>query len=666
MLVSNSSLLNILLPNSDNKVLKDVLKNADKETLESIKKDPSSIKNILKNLFTELKTGDKTNANIENILKNSNLFKDLGNFTKTITTLINQSKDNPELSKYKPILQSFLKNIDSLDAKSLKEMITKSGIFLESKGLEQLAKQTQLPKNIEDLLLKIKTVLKEINTPEAKNIQSNIDKILQNNKTTLDTTKTSQNIKQVVSMLQNLTKNVGDKQLANLNILNNNLAKVLNETQLLESKINNQSNIKATNIESLKQDINNNTKEILSQLKTQLTNTTNIPNKTIILKQIDSLLNSPNLFSKNETMAEPKELLNQLINLKEIKTASIQHESITKNINILKNQIETISNLETKILKNQNIQFEKTQVLENINEALKSLKTTLMLKNIDSKPVNQLIDKLLNLQNIFNKIEIPMELKNFQTNTSQTNLLNSFQSNFSSNISNIILSIKDALNSLGKNEQTGLNIQQNIIKNINNLENSLNNFLQLNPNTSITDKNIQQNPLQNDMKAVLLQMQEEISNKTDIKSTETIKQIDKMITQIEYFQLLSSVSNSNSVYIPFIWDILDEGSISMKKLNEEKFYCEINLSLKEFGQTQLMLALYDKNKLDLTIHASKDSFKKLIQENLPKLRQALNQVDLIPSNIKIIDLKKEKPKKEEQKIIYSQNNNISLGLNIRV
>ena len=88
------------------------------------------------------------------------------------------------------------------------------------------------------------------------------------------------------------------------------------------------------------------------------------------------------------------------------------------------------------------------------------------------------------------------------------------------------------------------------------------------------------NPIQNDMKALLLQVQGELTSKIDSNSQETLKQIDRLITQIEYHQLQSLVSNSNNVYIPFLWDILDEGSISMKKIDEDKFYCEINLSLK--------------------------------------------------------------------------------------
>ena len=77
MLVSNNSLLNILLPN-ENKVLKDVLKEADSKTLNSMKQGNTTVGDILKNLFDDLKTGDKSKATIENMLKESNLFKDLG------------------------------------------------------------------------------------------------------------------------------------------------------------------------------------------------------------------------------------------------------------------------------------------------------------------------------------------------------------------------------------------------------------------------------------------------------------------------------------------------------------------------------------------------------------------------------------------------------------
>lgn len=68
MIVSSNNLLKILLPN-DNKVLKDALKQADIKTLANIKSGDISVGDILKDLFTQAKTGTKTNASIENLLK---------------------------------------------------------------------------------------------------------------------------------------------------------------------------------------------------------------------------------------------------------------------------------------------------------------------------------------------------------------------------------------------------------------------------------------------------------------------------------------------------------------------------------------------------------------------------------------------------------------------
>jgi hypothetical protein len=79
--------------------------------------------------------------------------------------------------------------------------------------------------------------------------------------------------------------------------------------------------------------------------------------------------------------------------------------------------------------------------------------------------------------------------------------------------------------------------------------------------------------------------------------------------------------------------------------------------------------MYDKNKLDLSIFASKESFKQAIRENFFKLRTALNQADLIPVNIKIIDLKKEKEIEAvvKKQNIYNQDNlDLGFGVNIKV
>ena len=565
MLVSNNSLLNILLPN-ENKVLKDVLKEADSKTLNSMKQGNTTVGDILKNLFDDLKTGDKSKATIENMLKESNLFKDLGSFTKSLESLLKEVNQNPNLSKYQNNLESFQKNISQLDNNSLKDLISKSGVFLESKILNQSQANTNLPKDLETILNQVKTIIKDIPTLDAKKVESLIDKIIQNNSnltnnSSLSNTNTNTNdLKSLLSQLQNLSKNIGDKQLGNLTLLTNNLKNILNEGQLIESKIANQStNTNSTtinqtnpNLTQIKETLNTNTQQILSQLKNELSIIKDIPNSQNILKQIDTLI-------------QAKNPLQQVTNLNNLILA-------------LKDSITTLSSSQNQLLTQQNV-----------------IKT---------------IEKLETIVNNF-----------IQTSSSSQG-----------------------------NERIGQQLNQHITQQITNQQ-----LLQ------------QQNTIQNDMKTMLLQMQDELVGKTDPKSLETQKNIDKMLVQIDYYQLLSISSNSNSVYIPFIWDMLDDGSISMKKLDEEKFYCEINLSLKEFGQTQLLLSLYDKNKLDLTIYASNENFKQSIRENSIKLKQALNSVDLIPVNINIIELKKEeeKPKEQQQADLYKQNMNLGFGIDIK-
>ncbi len=138
---------------------------------------------------------------------------------------------------------------------------------------------------------------------------------------------------------------------------------------------------------------------------------------------------------------------------------------------------------------------------------------------------------------------------------------------------------------------------------------------------------------------------------------------------MNYQQLLSLTTNSNNVYVPFLWDMLEDGNISMKKADEEKFYCQINLTLKDFGKVDLMLALYDKNKLDLTVYAQREHFKTAIRDNMQKLKIALNSVDLIPVNIKLLDLKEEKEKDEPTQTYlnnsYNQSFNLNSGIDIR-
>ena len=658
MIVANNSLLNILLPN-DNKTLKEALKDADAKTLQDmVKKNSTSINDILKNLFNDLKSGTKTDSNIENILKNTNLFKDLGSFSKSLSTILSQIDKNSPLAKHIPSLENFLKNIKQMDEQTLKSQFLNSGVFLESK-LNDSNTKSSLSANLEKLLNQVLELTKNLNSPASKQLTSIIEKSI--NQQDIEPEKLKENLKSIIQLLGNIGKSLNNSNTSSLLNIANQLKQLVNDASFLESKIQN-SNQQSNETLIQKDNINTQTKDLLSQLKDSFLQNNNQNSSKQLLSQIDSLLNKNDFFTKDSKI-EPKNLLNNLINQPQIEQLSKSNETISNLVLNLKNLSENISTIENKIQNFTKVDTqEKNALLQNIKDTLISLKSELQnIKGVDLTNIDKIVSKLENMQNLFTKVDNPIDMKSLQTNS-----LN-FTSNFSSNISNLLLNLKDAMMSLntnGSNDSSNSLKLQNQIQTVVDKIQTVMNPMNMKEQTSDTN-------LSNDMKNVLLQMQDELASKTNEakSSQELLKQVDKMLTQIDYHQLLSVTSNSNYVYVPFLWDMLEEGSINMKKANEDKFYCQINLTLKDFGKVDLMLGLYDDNKIDITIQAQREHFKVKVKENIGKLKQALNSVNLIPVNIKLLNLEEKNETQKEKTDIYTnsyENKNINTGLDIRI
>ena len=590
MFISSNNLLNILIPN-DNKVLKEALKEADSKTLEQmVKNNSGSVNDVLKNLFENLKNGTKSNASIENMLKNTSALKDLGNVSTNLSNLLESVSKDESLQKFKPILESFLKNIKDMDANTLKEQLKNSGVFLESK----LA--TTPNAKLENILTQIQNLVKEINTPQAKQVGELLTKLLQTPQNQANSTNAdfTNNLKSLTTALQNLNTSLTPSQTQNLSTLTNQLKTLVNTGTLVESKIENSVPLDRSVQSSTQGNIQPNTQAPIQNLK-------------------DTLSSLQNLQSKDILTAQIKENPNTLL----------------QNI-----QIKDSINVQTKDLL---LQI-KADILQN---------PTLQNRNI-----LPMIDNLLKMPDLFAKAE------NLQNLTS-TNNLSTFSNNFMSNLSPLLTTLKENLESLNPNNS---NLQNHLTKLVDKVEHLIQDLVN-NPKGEVK--------VAEDMKTVLLKMQDELATKTDVKSQDLAKQVDKLLTQIDYHQLASLTSNANNVYLPFLWEMLEDGNISMKKTEEEKFYCQINLTLKDFGKVDLMLALYDKNKLDLTIYAQREHFKIALRDNMQQLKVALNSVDLIPVNIKLLDLKEEKGIVEEPVKIYANNGyndnfNSSSKIDIRV
>ena len=620
MLVSNNTSLNILLPN-DNKALKEVLKEADSKSLDQmLKNNSTSVKDVIKELFDGLKSGTKSNATIENVLKNSTVFKEMGNVSSNLSTLMDDISQDENLQKFKPQIESFLKNIKDMDASTLKEQISKSGVFLESK-------MTQTPNaKIENILNQIQNLVKNVDTTQAKQVNELLTKTFQSS----NTTELSSNLKTLTSSLQNLSNTLNTSQTQNLSTLTNQLKEFISNGALVESKVeNNTANLNPQN----KETITAQTKDLLTQIKNDL-----IQNPSSINK--DTLTQVQNLVKKMD-MPEAKQI-NEVI-AKIIQNPSSSDTS--SNLRTLTSSLENLTN---------SLSTSQTQNKEAINAQTKDLLTQIkneLVQNpsIASKNTLTLIDNLLKMDNLFVKGE------NIQNILNQNNI-STFSNNFSSNLSPLLTNLKESLETLNPNSST---VQTHISKLVENVENLI---------KDLANPKAQSSNISDDMKSILLQIQDEVSSKTDPKSQDLARQVDKLLTQIDYHQLASITSNSNNVYLPFFWEMLDEGNISMKKTDEDKFYCQINLTLKDFGKVDLMLAMYDKNKIDLTIYAQREHFKTAIRDNMQSLKVALNSVDLIPVNIKLLDLKEEQVEKKDPAQTYMENSysqTISSSIDIR-
>ena len=552
MLISNGSALNILLANN-NRVLNDALKEADNKTLNNLLKQDSSnsssstntaASSILKEVLNSIKDGTKSNSSLENILKNSTAFKDLGNLSSNLSSLLESIKDDESLQKFKPLLENFLKNIKDVTADNLKEQIKNSGIFLENK----LSSNPNA--KLENLLQNISNLLKTIDTPEAKNSSQIIDNILKNipKDGSLKGSELLNNLKTLVSSLQNLSSSLNSNQTQTLNNLANELKNFIQNGSMIESK----------------------TENLVQKTLTQ-TQTSEDENINRANNEIKSLINN-----------QVKELLNQI------------KQDLTQNQNIIQN-----------------------------------------------KNILPLIDKLISLPDLFSKSEAIL-------NSVQNRNISNFSNNFATNLNPLLTALKESLQAINpKNSE--------IQNQINSLIKKVENIIQEYTNNQLDNPKDNQK-LDNDFKSILLKMQDEVAQKTDIKSQDSLKTINNLLTQIDMQQLTSLVSNSNFVYIPFFWEMLEDGTVEIKEKEEDKFFCQIKLTLKDFGKIDLMLSMYDENKLDMTIYAQREHFKVTLRDNLQKLKLALNEANIIPMHIKLLDMKEESENKEQKPTNVYQNN----------
>ena len=476
-------------------------------------------------------------------------------------------------------------------------------------------------------ILKNSTAFKDLG-----NLSSNLSSLL-------ESIKDDESLQKFKPLLENFLKNIKDVTADNLK------EQIKNSGIFLENKLSSNPNAK---LENLLQNISNllktidtpeakNSSQIIDNILKNIPKDGSLKSSELVnnLKTlVNSLQNLSNSLNPNQTQT-----LNNLANeLKNFIQNGVMIESKTENL---------VPKTQTQTPQTEDVNIENTQIKNLINNQVKELLTQIkqdLTQNqniIQNKNILPLIDKLISLPDLFSKSEAIL-------NSVQNSNISNFSNNFATNLNPLLTALKESLQAINPK-----NIE--IQNQINSLIKKVENIIQEYTNNNLDNPKDNQK-LDNDFKSILLKMQDEIAQKTDIKSQDSLKTINNLLTQIDMQQLTSLVSNSNFVYIPFFWEMLEDGTVEIKEKEEDKFFCQIKLTLKDFGKIDLMLSMYDENKLDMTIYAQREHFKVTLRDNLQKLKLALNEANIIPMNVKLLDMKEESENKEQKPTNVYQNN----------
>ncbi|MCD4668474.1 MAG: flagellar hook-length control protein FliK [Sulfurimonas sp.] len=500
---------------------------------------------------------------------------------------------------------------------------------------------------------------------------------------------------------------------------NKALAKVLGNATPKELEIiSNGKDLKSVMNTILKQsgDSSSSDKALLELVK----NNPTLKNLGDVSSTIKDLLNS--IKSDKEQLPIEKTLKNFLTDIKDLKNSELKQklensgvflESRIKNAknpqlelkNTLTSLVETLQNSsspsakaisnQVKILLNNeilkaasNIDITKenranqkilAQLSSNIENLISKLKTAQKgIDTIHNPTLNKALEKLEHLIQVKNLTPQNFKLSSIKESLEQISL--NINKSFTMESKSIINSLEKIFQSLKGIDSIEKFIDKNLSNDISKLNQNIKDvILKADPIFS-KDTNLILNKLQtlntpeklnsaqnvkeiisSDLKAILMQTSEEMAKSPHANQNEILKHIDKLSLQIDHYQLLSHLSNGSSLYLPFSWDMLEDGNIELKKDEDEKFYCDIDLKLKEYGELNLKLTLFEKNQLNLHIYSSSEKLKTLLKENIPSLRSALIDIQVTPREIRVYEPKIKAPISPYQ----NQEDNIYMGFEVK-
>jgi hypothetical protein len=363
-------------------------------------------------------------------------------------------------------------------------------------------------------------------------------------------------------------------------------------------------------------------------------------------RDLKSIVNTLLEQSANDSSGD-KKLLSMLKSnptLKELSSVSSSIKELHQTLQKEKNPLPIEKQLTSFLSNVKNISEEglKTKIENSglfLENKIKNLQTPQVALKSALTELSKILDatKLPNVQSINTQLKELLSSDLFK-NISNEDLLKTLKSDLSSltslskNVQNVLEQLSQRLNSpLDKTIQPNDALFSKETKSLFDKINLLNKPELLQTQASAKEL------FSHDLKAVLLKAHEEVKNSSSPNKAELLKQIDKLTLQIDYHQLLSQLNNSTSLYIPYSWDALEDGNITIKSAKDDKFFTDIELNLKDYGELKLRLGMFETNQLNINISAQSKELKKILQDNIGTLKQQLIDVNIVPASIRFLD-----------------------------
>jgi hypothetical protein len=605
------------------KVLSQNLEPPSAETTQS-----HSVKEVVTQLMGTLASEAKSKGAVLEFLKQSPLFKNLGHFQSDVKSLISLLKWDSSFEKPLLLLQNFQKNIETIDPKLLKTQVQNSGIFFESTLAKSVTKE-HVSTLLKSLVIELKEHLAQTQKSPAftKEITPLLERLSEPK--ILSEAELQRTLKDTLQLFRHSMKEhlffEPTAQLKTSYALTQKLETLLQTLPLLASK-------KENTTESLHV-----IQKITAEIKEHLAQTP------ALAKEIAPLL---------QRLSEPKALLAaELQTTVKATLELLRHRLDGQQTFALTQKLETL--LHT-LLPSTSKMENLTEPLHVMPKKITELVNTLKAELIKNAPLEMVADIVPMMEALLQNphvtgTQILLAKTNDLSLEEQLLLL-------TNRLKQEIARLEPQTPKLATFMEKSVQIEQKILSILKPevfLSPEVMQKLSINPSDS---------QILGDIKGVLTSLSDKLVASSNPNATNAQETTQKLLTQIEYHQLVSYVGSATHLYIPFTWEGLKEGSMMMKQTKEDAFHCQIDLDLEQYGKLNMMLLLSGENTIDMTIATQKSELRDKVSEHLSDLKKALNEVGIITQSVRIMEYKEESVKKKE----YFSDDTLNFGINITI